>query len=88
MEVTIENLNDNVDKQFLHQMVAKFGTYEEMHIYYHPTKRKHLGLARLVFEEVGLGVYLSGLMDFLTNVLIVARSVPRSSAWPTSTRSL
>ena len=52
VEVTIENLNDNVDKQFLHTMIAKHGTYEEMTIYYHPSKRKHLGLARIVFEEV------------------------------------
>ena len=52
VEVTIENLNDNVDKQFLHTMIAKHGTYEEMTIYYHPAKRKHLGLARIVFEEV------------------------------------
>ena len=52
VEVTIENLNDNVDKPFLHNMIAKHGPYEEMHIYYHPAKRKHLGLARIVFEEV------------------------------------
>jgi hypothetical protein len=35
-------------------MIHKFGVYEEMKIFYHPTKRKHLGLARLVFEEVRL----------------------------------
>jgi len=52
VEVTIENLNDNVDKQFLNRMVEKFGVYEEMVIYYHPMNRKHLGLARIVFELV------------------------------------
>ena len=57
VEVTIENLNDNVDKQFLHNMIAKHGPYEEMHIYYHPAKRKHLGLARIVFEEVRLHLF-------------------------------
>ena len=57
VEVTIENLNDNVDKQFLHTMIAKHGTYEEMTIYYHPSKRKHLGLARIVFEEVRLQLF-------------------------------
>merc|ERR1719331_3522043 len=41
VEVTVENMNDNVDKQFLHNMIAKYGPYEEMHIYYHPAKRKH-----------------------------------------------
>lgn len=52
VEVTIENLNDNVDKQFLHHMVNKFGVVEEMIIYFHPLTKKHLGLARLVFEQV------------------------------------
>lgn len=52
VEVTIENLNDNVDKTFLQTMVTKFGAFEEMTIHYHPVTKKHLGLARLVFEEV------------------------------------
>ena len=52
VEVTIENLNDNVDKSFLTSMISKFGAVEEMLIHYHPVNRKHLGLARLVFEEV------------------------------------
>lgn len=52
VEVTIENLNDNVDKAFLQSMVSKFGAFEEMVIHYHPVTKKHLGLARLVFEEV------------------------------------
>eukprot|EP00095_Tigriopus_kingsejongensis_P000095 maker-scaffold1877_size25834-snap-gene-0.7 protein:Tk00095 transcript:maker-scaffold1877_size25834-snap-gene-0.7-mRNA-1 annotation:"hypothetical protein AND_009677" len=52
VEVTIENLNDNVDQHFLHAMIAKFGVVEEMVIHHHPANRKHLGLARLVFEQV------------------------------------
>ena len=52
VEVTVENLNDNVEKQFLSQMVTKFGIVELMDIYYHPKTQKHLGLARLVFEKV------------------------------------
>ena len=52
VEVTVENLNDNVDKHFLGQMINKFGTVEVMEIYYHPKTQKHLGLARLVFEKV------------------------------------
>ena len=39
VEVTIENLNDNVDTTFLHNMVAKFGVYEEMIIHFHPITR-------------------------------------------------
>lgn len=52
MEVTVSNLNDNIDKQFLTDMVNKFGEQEELVIYYHPVTNKHLGLARIVFMEV------------------------------------
>ncbi|KAK6640665.1 hypothetical protein RUM44_012362 [Polyplax serrata] len=52
LEVTVSNLNDNIDKQFLTDMVNKFGEQEELVIYYHPVTNKHLGLARIVFMEV------------------------------------
>jgi len=31
--------------------IKKFGVVEDLKIYYHPTTNKHLGLARLVFED-------------------------------------
>lgn len=52
IEVTISQLNDNIDKQFLKDMVQKFGVLEELSIYYHPATNKHLGLGRVVFETV------------------------------------
>ena len=52
VEVTIENLNDNVDKHFLNQMVCKYGELQDLMIYFHPITKKHLGLARLLFVEV------------------------------------
>lgn len=52
LEVTINHLNDNIDKTFLTDMVTKFGPVEELFIYYHPTTNKHLGLGRVVFETV------------------------------------
>ncbi|XP_058822161.1 histone-lysine N-methyltransferase SETD1 isoform X2 [Topomyia yanbarensis] len=52
IEITISNLNDNIDKPFLSDMLAKCGTYTELYIYYHPITHKHLGLARIVFENV------------------------------------
>lgn len=33
-------------------MISKLGAYDELHIYYHPITNKHLGIARIVFEEV------------------------------------
>ncbi len=52
VEITITNLNDNIDKQFLNNLIQKCGTYDELHVYYHPVTNKHLGLARIVFESV------------------------------------
>lgn len=52
LEVTIFHLNDNIDKQFLSDMVQKFGHVEELFIYYHPLNSKHLGIGRVIFEDV------------------------------------
>lgn len=52
IEVTIINLNDNIDKQFLSRMLEKCGLYDDIVIYHHPTTNKHLGVARIVFENV------------------------------------
>ncbi|XP_005190013.1 histone-lysine N-methyltransferase SETD1 [Musca domestica] len=52
IEVTITNLNDNIDKQFLSRMLEKCGPYDDITIYHHPTTNKHLGVARIVFENV------------------------------------
>lgn len=51
IEVTVTNLNDNIDKQFLSGMLEKCGVYDDIIIYYHPTTNKHLGVARIVFEN-------------------------------------
>lgn len=52
IEVTIFELNDNIDKHFLTELVQKFGTIDELIIYYHPVTNKHLGIGRVVFESV------------------------------------
>ncbi|XP_017117436.1 histone-lysine N-methyltransferase SETD1 [Drosophila elegans] len=51
IEVTLVNLNDNIDKQFLSNMLDKCGTSDEISIYHHPTTNKHMGIARIVFES-------------------------------------
>ncbi|KAH8266442.1 hypothetical protein KR026_003644 [Drosophila bipectinata] len=51
IEVTVVNLNDNIDKQFLSSMLDKCGTFDEIQIYHHPITNKHLGIARIVFES-------------------------------------
>ncbi|XP_001964347.3 histone-lysine N-methyltransferase SETD1 isoform X1 [Drosophila ananassae] len=51
IEVTVVNLNDNIDKQFLSSMLDKCGTFDEIQIYHHPVTNKHLGIARIVFES-------------------------------------
>lgn len=51
VEVTVTNLNDNIDQQFLADLLRKCGPTDEQTIYYHPVTNKHLGLARVVFES-------------------------------------
>ncbi|XP_070072342.1 histone-lysine N-methyltransferase SETD1 [Drosophila takahashii] len=51
IEVTLVNLNDNIDKQFLSNMLEKCGNSDEINIYHHPTTNKHMGIARIVFES-------------------------------------
>ncbi|XP_063541575.1 histone-lysine N-methyltransferase SETD1 [Cydia strobilella] len=52
LEVTLANLNDNIDKAFLSDMMHKVGAYEELTIFYHPVTNRHLGFARIVFQDV------------------------------------
>jgi RNA recognition motif-containing protein len=50
-ELTFANLNDNIDSKFLESMCAKFGELVECRIYYHPRTKKHLGLAKVLFQS-------------------------------------
>ncbi|XP_069684013.1 histone-lysine N-methyltransferase SETD1 [Periplaneta americana] len=70
LEVTICNLNDNIDKAFLSDMVQKFGSVEELFIYYHPISNKHLGLARVVFESVKSA---KGCVEKLNNTSVMGK---------------
>lgn len=49
IEVSITNLNDNINNTFLEDMLRKFDNCEEIEILYHPKTNKHLGLAKVVF---------------------------------------
>lgn len=52
IELTITNLNDNVDKNFLTDMMQKAGFHvDEITIYYHPDNNKHLGIARVILKS-------------------------------------
>lgn len=50
-EVTFSNLNDNIDRHFLENMVKGFGLIEDAKIYYHPKNKKHLGIGKIVFSQ-------------------------------------
>lgn len=52
LEITITNINDNIDRQFLSDLISKCGEFDELNIYYHPITNRHLGLARVVFSSV------------------------------------
>ncbi len=51
-EVTFSRLNDNVREAFLTNMCKKYGNIEEVEIFYNPKNKKHLGIARVVFDTV------------------------------------
>lgn len=46
-EVTFTNLNDNISKDFLENMVKQFGLLEEVKIYYNPKNKKHMGIGKV-----------------------------------------
>uniref|UniRef100_UPI003AACB00A histone-lysine N-methyltransferase SETD1B-A-like n=1 Tax=Centroberyx gerrardi TaxID=166262 RepID=UPI003AACB00A len=51
-EVTFSRLNDNVREGFLTDMCKKYGYTEEVEIFYNPKNKKHLGIARVIFDSV------------------------------------
>eukprot|EP00064_Thunnus_orientalis_P006597 superscaffoldBa00000694_g6615 len=51
-EVTFSRLNDNVKEAFLTNMCNKYGHVEEVDIFYNPKNKKHLGIAKVVFDTV------------------------------------
>ena len=81
IEVTMDNLNDNIDKQFLSNRIEKYGEWVELHIDYHPVTKKHLGLARIVFKHVSgardcvAGLHGRSIMGKLVNCYLDPRFV-------------
>lgn len=51
-ELTFSRLNDNVREAFLTNMCEKYGNTEEVEIFYNPKNKKHLGIAKVVFDTV------------------------------------
>ncbi|TDH13392.1 hypothetical protein EPR50_G00057070 [Perca flavescens] len=51
-EVTFSRLNDNVNEAFLTNMCNIYGNAEEVEIFYNPKNKKHLGIAKVVFDTV------------------------------------
>lgn len=51
VQVSFENLNDNIDENFLKRDLEKLGRIRSIDIVRHPETRKHLGLARVQFED-------------------------------------
>ncbi|VDO41865.1 unnamed protein product [Onchocerca flexuosa] len=52
-EVSIFGLNDNINHAFLSDMCQKTGQIIEVFVYMHPRTKKHLGMAYVVFQDVG-----------------------------------
>nr|XP_021327801.1 histone-lysine N-methyltransferase SETD1B isoform X1 [Danio rerio] len=51
-ELTFARLNDNIRDGFLSEMCKCFGEIQDLKVFYNPKNKKHLGLAKVVFESV------------------------------------
>ncbi|XP_029365719.1 histone-lysine N-methyltransferase SETD1B-like [Echeneis naucrates] len=51
-EVTFSRLNDNIKEDFLTNMCKEYGNIEEVEIFYNLKNKKHLGIAKVVFDTV------------------------------------
>ncbi|XP_016424762.1 histone-lysine N-methyltransferase SETD1B-A-like [Sinocyclocheilus rhinocerous] len=51
-ELTFARLNDNIRDVFLSEMCKHFGEIQDLKVLYNPKNKKHLGIAKVVFESV------------------------------------
>ncbi|XP_059359414.1 histone-lysine N-methyltransferase SETD1B-A [Carassius carassius] len=51
-ELTFARLNDNIRDGFLSEMCKNFGEVQDLKVVYNPKNKKHLGIAKVVFESV------------------------------------
>ncbi|XP_072537237.1 histone-lysine N-methyltransferase SETD1B-A [Salminus brasiliensis] len=51
-EVTFARLNDNIKDAFLGEMCKKFGEIQEVEVLYNPKNKKHLGIAKVIYDSV------------------------------------
>ncbi|XP_043102302.1 histone-lysine N-methyltransferase SETD1B [Puntigrus tetrazona] len=51
-ELTFARLNDNIRDGFLSEMCKNFGEVQDIAVLYNPKNKKHLGIAKVVFESV------------------------------------
>lgn len=51
VQISFENLNDNIDENFLRKDLLKLGKIRTIEIVRHPETKQHLGLAKVQFED-------------------------------------
>ncbi|KAG1974028.1 histone-lysine N-methyltransferase SETD1B-A [Pimephales promelas] len=51
-ELTFARLNDNIRDEFLSEMCKQFGEVQDLKVLYNPKNKKHLGIAKVIFESV------------------------------------
>lgn len=54
VQVSIQNLNDNIDENFLKKDLTKLGRIRTLEIIRNPKNGQHLGLAKVQFEDVSV----------------------------------
>ncbi|EPB76359.1 hypothetical protein ANCCEY_04571 [Ancylostoma ceylanicum] len=71
-------LNDNVNKAFLKQLANKVAPPIDLDVFYHPTTKKHMGMAMIVFPT------FQGTSDAEVRGTISSEEVPCRNTWNNS----
>lgn len=50
--MTFARLNDNIKAGFLTDMCRRIGAIQEVEVLFNPKNKKHLGIAKVIFETV------------------------------------
>ena len=61
--IRFSNLNDNIDRKFLHELCEVYGDIIEYKVYFDPQNNKHMGTGKVVFDANTNADQVVSLMD-------------------------
>lgn len=61
--IRFSNLNDNIDRKFLHELCEVYGDIIEYKVYFDPQTNKHTGTGKVVFDSGTNSDHVVGLLN-------------------------